>query len=166
MVSLKREVLNGKTVLEIVLTALPVLQGEIQVVTKIKDMAGSNLLSTHCYIHRQNLASKKMAPELNGLTGKNSGLVTKIKDIAGSNLLSTHCYIHRQNLASKKMAPELNEVLSQSVKIINYIKNSALNTRLLKALCDEMGSDLQNLLFDLEVRWLSYGEVLKRLYGL
>ena len=77
-----------------------------------------------------------------------------------------HCYIHRQNLASKKMAPELNEVLSQSVKIINYIKNSALNTKLLKALCDEMGSDLQNLLFHLEVRWLSHGEVLKRLYEL
>ena len=28
-------------------------------VTKIKDMAGNTLLSTHCYIHRQNLASKK-----------------------------------------------------------------------------------------------------------
>jgi len=55
------------------------------------------------------------------------------------------------------MAPELNEVLSQSVKIINYIKNSVLNTRLLKALCDEMGSDHQNLLFHLEVRWLSRG---------
>ena len=27
--------------------------------TKIKDMAGNNLLSTHCYIHRQNPASKK-----------------------------------------------------------------------------------------------------------
>jgi len=62
------------------------------------------------------------------------------------------------------MAPELNEVLSQSVKIINYIKNSVSNTRLLKALCDEMGSDHQNILFHLEVRWLSRGEVLKRLY--
>jgi len=27
--------------------------------TKIKDMAGNNLLSLHCYIYRQNLASKK-----------------------------------------------------------------------------------------------------------
>ena len=85
------------------------------------------------------------------LTGRNSGLVTKIKDMAGNNLLSTHCYIHRQNMASKKMESELSEVLSQSVKIINYIKNSVLNTRLLKALCDEMGSDHQNLLFHLEV---------------
>jgi len=28
-------------------------------VTKIKDMAGSNLLSRHCYIYRQNMAFKK-----------------------------------------------------------------------------------------------------------
>jgi len=28
-------------------------------VTKIKDMAGSTLLSTYCYIHRRKLASKK-----------------------------------------------------------------------------------------------------------
>ena len=64
------------------------------------------------------------------------------------------------------MVPELNEVLSQSVKIIKSIQNSDLNTRLLKALCDEMGSDQQNLLFHSEVRWLPHGEVLKRLYEL
>ena len=34
-------------------------------VTKINDMAGNNLLSKQCNIHRKNLASKKMAPELN-----------------------------------------------------------------------------------------------------
>jgi len=28
-------------------------------VTKINGMAGNNLMSTHCYIYRQNLASKK-----------------------------------------------------------------------------------------------------------
>jgi len=100
------------------------------------------------------------------LTGRSSGSVTKIKDKAGNNLLSTHCYIRGQKSASKKMAPECNEVLSQSVEIINYIKNSALNTRLLKALCNEMGSDHQNLLFHLEVCWLSCSEVLKRLYEL
>jgi len=86
------------------------------------------------------------------LTSRNSGLVTKVKDMAGNNVLSTHCYIHTQNLASKKLAPELNEVLSQSVKIITYIKNSALNTRLLKALC----SDHQNFLFHSKVHCLSH----------
>ena len=34
-------------------------------VTKIKDIAGNNLLSTHCYIHRQNLFPKKVAFEVN-----------------------------------------------------------------------------------------------------
>jgi len=101
------------------------------------------------------------------LTGRNSDLVTKIKDMAGNNLLSTQCYIHRQNLASKKIAPELNEVLSQCVKSINYInKNSALNIRLLKALCNELGSDHQNLFFHSEVHSLSRREVLKRFYDL
>jgi len=46
------------------------------------------------------------------------------------------------------------------------IKNCALNTRLLKVLCEEMDSDHQNLLFHSEVRWLSRGEVLKMLYEL
>jgi len=41
-----------------------------------------------------------------------------------------------------------------------------LNTRLLKTLCDEMGSHHQSLLSHSEVRWLSRDEVLKRLYEL
>jgi hypothetical protein len=56
--------------------------------------------------------------------------------------------------------------LSQSVKIIDHIKNSTLNTILLKALCDKMGSDHQSLLFHSEVRWLPRGKVLKGLYEL
>jgi hypothetical protein len=70
-----------------------------------------------------------------------------------------HCYyILKQNLASKKIAPELNEVLSQSVKKYYSYKNSALNTKLLEALSNEMGCYHKNLLFHLEV--------LKRLYEL
>jgi len=48
-------------------------------VTKIKDMAGNNLLSTHCYIHRQNLASKKMAPELNEVLSQSFKIINYIK---------------------------------------------------------------------------------------
>ena len=86
--------------------------------------------------------------------------------MAGNNLLSTHCYIHRQNLASKKITPEFNEVLSKSFKIINYIKKQCFKYKNVKNLWDEMGCHPQNLLFHSEVRWLSGGEALNRLYEL
>jgi hypothetical protein len=50
-------------------------------VNKIKDMAGNNLLSTHCYIHRQNLASKKMAPELNEVLSLSAKIINYIKTV-------------------------------------------------------------------------------------
>jgi len=48
-------------------------------VTRIKDMAGNNLLSTHCYIHRQNLASKKMTPELSEVLSQSVKIINYIK---------------------------------------------------------------------------------------
>jgi len=72
--------------------------------------------------------------------------------------LSTDCYIQWQNLGSKKWH------LSLMKFCLNLLK--FLNTGLLKALCDETGSDHQNLLFNSEFRWLSGGEVLKWLYEL
>jgi len=44
-------------------------------------MAGNNLLSTHCYIHRQNLASKKMAPELNEFLSQSAKIINYIKTV-------------------------------------------------------------------------------------
>jgi len=51
-------------------------------VTKIKDMAGNNLLSMHCYIHRQNLAPPKMAPELNEVLSQSVKIINYIKNNA------------------------------------------------------------------------------------
>ena len=50
-------------------------------VTKIKDMADNNLLSTHCYIHRQKLASKKMAPELTEVQSQSAKIINCIKTV-------------------------------------------------------------------------------------
>ena len=50
-------------------------------VTKIKDMAGNNLLLTLCYIRRQNLASKKMAPELNEVLSQSVKIIDYIKTV-------------------------------------------------------------------------------------
>lgn len=64
------------------------------------------------------------------------------------------------------MPAELKTVLDQSVKIVNFIKSRALNSRLFTILCNEMGSDHNKLLLHTEVRWLSRGKVLTRLFEL
>ena len=48
---------------------------------KIKDMADNNLLSTHCYINRQNLASKKMEPELNEVLSQSVKIISYINPV-------------------------------------------------------------------------------------
>uniref|UniRef100_A0AAY5KQC3 BED-type domain-containing protein n=1 Tax=Esox lucius TaxID=8010 RepID=A0AAY5KQC3_ESOLU len=56
-------------------------------------------------------------------------------------------------------------VLNQSMKMIN-LKSRPLNFRLFGVLCQEMGSGHEQQLLHTEVRWLSKGRVLQRLYEL
>lgn len=100
------------------------------------------------------------------MVGKNKGLAKRISDVANEEFSSSHCILHREALASKKMSPELNDTLQFTVKMINHIKSSALNSRLFSLLCMERGSDYQNVLFHAEVRWLSRGKTLNRVYEL
>ncbi|KAJ4947709.1 hypothetical protein JOQ06_009742 [Pogonophryne albipinna] len=69
-------------------------------------------------------------------------------------------------IASKTLDPELKSVLETAIKMVNYIKSRPLNTRLFASLCNKLGSEHQGLLFHTEVRWLSRGNVLSRLYEL
>jgi hypothetical protein len=100
------------------------------------------------------------------MTGHLSGVVTKVKDVGHPDILFTHCIIHREQLAAKRMSPELHEVLSDVIKIINEIRHKALNSRIFEALCEEIGSQYTHLLLHAEVRWLSRGNILTRLFDL
>lgn len=64
------------------------------------------------------------------------------------------------------MSTELSSVLNEVVKIVNQVKANALNSRLLTALCDDMGADHKQLLLHADVRWLSIGKVLSRVFEL
>nr|XP_049693356.1 protein ZBED8-like [Helicoverpa armigera] len=102
------------------------------------------------------------------MLGSRSGFVQLVKE-KNPKVITIHCFIHRQALAAKTLPKELYEVLKLCIKIVNYIKKSALNTRLFTALCEDLGSEhkiLLLLLFHSEVRCLSKGNMLGRLFEL
>uniref|UniRef100_K7G861 DUF4371 domain-containing protein n=1 Tax=Pelodiscus sinensis TaxID=13735 RepID=K7G861_PELSI len=76
-----------------------------------------------------------------------------------------HCFIHREALVSKT-PDQLNAFLKGLVKVVNLIKSSALNTRLFKRFCLDMGSDFDVLLFYTFVWWLSAGNVFNTVFQL
>ena len=99
------------------------------------------------------------------MTGHLSGFTTQVKEVA-SECESTHCVIHREMLASQKMSPELNSVWQDVIKIINHIKVHALNSCLFTQLCEEMDAEHTGLLLYTELRWLSKGRSLARVFEL
>ena len=98
-------------------------------------------------------------------TGFRSGAVKRIQKKA-PNAKWTHCFLHRDALAAKKLSPELHEILNFVVECVNLIKARPLNQRLFSPLCADMDADHEALLLHTEVRWLSRGRVLKRVFEL
>ena len=63
------------------------------------------------------------------------------------------------------MPHELHSVLKDVVKVINLIKAHALS-RLFEQLCEEMDAEHKRLLLHTEIRWLSRGRSLARVFEL
>ncbi|XP_050066008.1 zinc finger BED domain-containing protein 5-like [Aphis gossypii] len=99
------------------------------------------------------------------MTGKHGGVATKIKSVT-ENCTFIHCSIHREALVVKRIPEQFKLVLQETIKVVNFIKSRALQSRLFTKLCSEMGSDLIQLLLHTEVRWLSKGRKLSRLFEL
>ena len=95
------------------------------------------------------------------MMGSKKGFMSFVKK-KNNNILVVHCLLHRENLATKEIQENLAIVFKEVVSVVNYIKSRPLNTRLFRALCDEMGAKLSGLLFHSTVRWLSRGKVLER----
>lgn len=99
------------------------------------------------------------------MVGKVKGAVSRMKQVA-ENATSSHCVLHRHSLATRKMPDDLKRVLDGAVKIINYVKSRPLQARLLKLTTEDLGLDHFHLLLHTEVRWLSRGKILSRLFEL
>ena len=99
------------------------------------------------------------------MIGHLSGLTVRIKEVA-PECEATHCVIHREMLASRKLSPELHSVFDDVVKMINFIKAHALNTRLFEQICEDMVAEHKCLFLHTEIRWLSRGKSLNRVFEL
>ena len=97
--------------------------------------------------------------------GENQDFSLTLKAVL-PEIIFTHCFIHRFALCAKVLPPELLSCLQKIVKIVNFVKTSALNTRLLANLCADLGFDHKCLLFYTEVRWLSRGNMTRRVFEL
>uniref|UniRef100_A0AAV2MMX3 Transposase n=1 Tax=Knipowitschia caucasica TaxID=637954 RepID=A0AAV2MMX3_KNICA len=99
------------------------------------------------------------------MSGGVKGLLGQVKKV-NTEIKWLHCIIHREALASKRVSPELSAVLDDAVKVINFIHSRPLNRRLFQTLCQESGTEHEQLLLHTDVRWLSRGKTLLRLYEL
>ncbi|KAJ4941766.1 hypothetical protein JOQ06_011640 [Pogonophryne albipinna] len=99
------------------------------------------------------------------MTGRVKGLFGNVRKV-NPDIKWMHCIIHREALASKRMSPDLSAVMDDAVKMINVIQSRPLNHRLFETLCHENGTEHDQLLLHTDVRWLSRGKTLLRLYEL
>ncbi|KAG8231590.1 hypothetical protein J437_LFUL012282, partial [Ladona fulva] len=93
------------------------------------------------------------------MLGRKSGFGALLKADA-PRIIATHCNapacVGNINLASK----------TGRMECVNYVRNSALRHRIFSVLCKEMGSEFEVLLYHSNVRWLSWGQVLNRVFAL
>ena len=107
------------------------------------------------------------------ITGHFSVVGARDKAVA-TNCILKHCIIHREALAVKPLSSdkqrktELQSVLDIVVKTVNYIKcgGKGKSVRVFQKLCEEMDSEDVTVLLHTEVRWLSRGKVLTRVFKL
>lgn len=72
--------------------------------------------------------------------------------------------IYREIVIIQKMLLEPKNTINSVIKVINYIKANALNSGLFKRLCDEMDAKHKCFLLHTEVRWLTKGRSLVRIW--
>ena len=107
------------------------------------------------------------------ITGHFSGVGARVKAIA-TNCILKHCNIYREALGVKPLSSdkqrktELESVLDIVMKTVNHIKcgGKGKSARVFQKLCEELDSENVNVLLHTEVRCLSRGKVLTRVFKL
>lgn len=81
-----------------------------------------------------------------------------------SDLITIHCILHQENLCAKIISME--HVMKVVVKVVNFLRAGALNHRQFREFLSDMDSQYDDVIYFTQVRWLSAGKMLKRVYDL
>ena len=93
------------------------------------------------------------------------GLVNILRQM-NPNLLSYHCIIHCSALTAK-LSGDLSNFMCKLLRLINFLRSaSQLQRRLLRAFLEEVEAEYAELLLHNDVRWLSRGNALNRLWSI
>ena len=99
------------------------------------------------------------------MVGRENGLVAKVKNI-NPNVIAFHCIIH-QTVLCAKLNEAFSALMSTMVKLINFLRcKSSLCHRQLHCFLTEVNALHDDLLLHNNIRWLSKGKALRRLWDL
>lgn len=99
------------------------------------------------------------------MVGKNEGLVALIKkNNPDISFIQYHCIIHQENLSAKSVS--IQEVMNVVIKAVNFIKSRGLNHRQFQEFLKETNAEYGDITYFCDVRWLSRGKMLKRVFDL
>lgn len=102
------------------------------------------------------------------MTGRNAGVAARMKAVC-PGLISFHCIIHNAVLCAKLNGEngELSETLKKLVEIVNFLRaKSSTQHRDLRSFLEEEEACYYDIPLHTAVRWLSKGQVLKRMWTL
>jgi len=103
------------------------------------------------------------------MTGKKVGLLKRLVDRVtevdcNRELIFLHCIIHQEVLCKNVL--DMKHVVDSVIKIVNFIRTRGLNHRQFITLLENYGSDHNDVLYHSAIRWLSFGNVLRRFWDL
>lgn len=103
------------------------------------------------------------------MTGHKAGVVALLKSDAeecgNPKMMAFHCIIHQENLCKKSFS-SFEHVMTVVIKVVNFIRSKGLNHRQFQQFLSDLEAQYGDLLYYAEVRWLSRGKMLHRLFSL
>ena len=102
------------------------------------------------------------------MCGSRQGLVkllqNKASKLGNNSVMQFHCVLHQETLCAKSLKME--NVMPVVTKMVNFIRSKGIRHRQFQNLLRSLEADFEDVLYYCEIRWLSRGKVLKRIFEL